>query len=701
MEKFPLDLHTNVQYIKGVGPHLAGVLAKKGIYNVGDLLFHFPSRYVDRRNILPIAKTPPGKDRTIIADVITSGVTYLGKRRSRIFEVIATDGKGMISAKWFNFHEEYMKKKFKKDKKILLAGELTEYNGTKQFVHPEAEVLEEENEPQFGGRLISIYPLTEGISQNTVRKIIRNAIEKYSSEIKEVFPREFLSKYKIDGLKDAMLTLHSPPNEADVEMFNSRRSSAHRTIIFLEFFMFELGLALRKAATEKKKGISIKFNKKFHDEFLSTLPFELTGAQERVISEIIADMERPHPMNRLVQGDVGSGKTLVALACALQTLHNGNQAAFMAPTEILAEQHYRTVSKITDKFRMPCALLTASIKGEMRESILAGIKDGSLPLLIGTHALIQSGVEFKKLGLAIIDEQHRFGVMQRKALHKKGAEPDVLVMTATPIPRTLSMTLYGDLEVSVIDEMPKGRKTIITKVYTDKLRQKLYDGMRKELSLGHQAYVVYPLIEESEKVDLKNATMMAEELSKVFAPDYRVELLHGKMKAEEKEKTMNAFKDGKVHILAATSVVEVGVDVPNATVMIVEHAERFGLAQLHQLRGRVGRGDDQSFCIMVCSERLTEEASRRLNIMKETCDGFRIAEEDLAIRGPGEYLGTRQSGLPLFKLADISLDIKLLQLARQAAFEVVTEDPLLETTKNRPIYEAIRDGGALELGGVG
>jgi ATP-dependent DNA helicase RecG len=690
-----------VQYVKGVGPRLASLLGKRGILTVSDLILHLPYRYVDRRRIASISDTPVGKERTIIAEVVTSGVAFLGRTRKRIFEVIAKDESGCLEAKWFHFNQSYMPKLFRKGTRVLFAGELTEYNGMKQFVHPETEILGEDDDSfELGGCLLPIYPLTEGISQRLLRKIIKNAWEKYEKHLLNPYPNDFLKRHNLTDFKKAVSELHIPPKDADFELLNSLGTHQHRTIIFTEFFFLELALAMRKESVAKEKGISFAFKEGVYKSLLATLPFELTAAQERVINEIKQDMSREHPMNRLLQGDVGSGKTIVAFAAAVQAVANGYQAAFMAPTEILAEQHYRTIAPIAEKLQIPCSLLTAGVKGKMRGEIYKGLASGAIPILIGTHAVIQQDVKFSKLGLAIIDEQHRFGVIQKQALHKKGSKPDVLVMTATPIPRTLAMTLYGDLEVSVIDEMPKGRKPIITKIYRESEHEKLYAGMRTELERGHQIYVVYPLIEESEKVDLKNATEMSGVLANFFSPKWRVELLHGRMSSEEKDRIMNEFKSGKVHILAATSVVEVGVDVSNATVMAIEHSERFGLAQLHQLRGRVGRGDAQSFCIMVAGGHLSEESRRRLNIMVETTDGFKIAEEDLSIRGPGEFLGTRQSGLPAFKLANLVRDVGVLQTARQTAFEIIANDPNLELPQNRSFAEYVKNNGGVEFGKV-
>ncbi|MFA4875234.1 MAG: ATP-dependent DNA helicase RecG, partial [bacterium] len=436
--------------------------------------------------------------------------------------------------------------------------------------------------------------------------------------------------------------------------------------------------------------------------------FALTQAQSRSISEIFADMESPRPMNRLLQGDVGSGKTVVALSAALKAIAAGYQAAIMAPTEILAEQHFATIAGIAAPLGVAHALLTSSVKGRERAAILQAIADGTVPLAVGTHALIQEGVVFGNLGFIVVDEQHRFGVMQRAALRKKGSTsaegvwPDVLVMTATPIPRTLAMTLYGDLDVSVIDELPKGRLPIATKLFDEARREKLYEGMRHELKRGRQCYVIYPLIEESEKLDLKNATDMCKELKGVFEPDYRVELLHGRMKSEDKERVMAEFKAGNIQVLAATSVVEVGVDVPNASVMVIEHAERFGLSQLHQLRGRVGRSNHQSYCILMADYRRSEEAKVRLRAMVETTDGFKIAEEDLALRGPGEFMGTRQSGLPPFRIANLARDVGILSQARDAAFKLIETDPELADPAHRRIREVLisRWEGRLTLADV-
>lgn len=691
-------LSTPVQYVKGVGPALASLLSRMGVLTVGDLLAVTPLRYIDRRRVLAVSELTPGKDRTISGRVVASGISFLGARRKRIYEIIVDDGTGKVSAKFFHFRQAYFRDKYPIGTELMLSGDVSEYGRTLQFIHPEMETAGEGVETsEIAGKIIPVYPLTEGLYQKTMRRIIRNAWDKYNENIHPIFPEEFAERYKLSDPWSCLQEVHFPSPDLDPDLLMIGRSAAHRTLIFDEFFFLELGLALRRRQHAVKPGIPFTAGGDVHARFIGALPFDLTGAQERVIGEIFADMEKAEPMNRLLQGDVGSGKTVVALAAAAKAISGGYQAAIMAPTEILAEQHYTTISNIAAPLGIPHALLTSSTKGAERREILEGVASGELPLVVGTHALIQEGVEFDRLGFVVVDEQHRFGVMQRAKLRRKGAPegegdpwPDVLVMTATPIPRTLAMTLYGDLDVSVIDEMPKGRKPIITKLYDEKQRQKLYTGIEHELAGGRQAYVVYPLIEESEKLDLKNATDMCEELRKVFEPKgYSVELLHGRMSGDEKERVMGEFKAGRIHVLTATSVVEVGVDVPNASVMVIEHAERFGLSQLHQLRGRVGRSEYQSFCILMAEYRRSEDAKRRLQAMVDTTDGFRIAEEDLALRGPGEFMGTRQHGIPPFRIANLARDVGILSQARQAAFDLVEADPGLSRQENARIKEVL------------
>ncbi len=689
-------LATPVQYVKGVGPALSSKLAKMGVLNVGDLLAVTPIRYIDRRKILSISELTAGKDKTIIGEVLRSGISFMGKRKKRIFEVVVGDKTGTASIKFFNFNQKFFQQKYAIGTRLLVSGEVLDFLRTHNFIHPEVEVLSESESAENSARIMPVYPLTEGLHQKTMRKIVQNAWDKYNHHLTPVFPEYFAERHGLCDPWKCLQEMHFPSCDLDPELLTIGRTEGHRTLIFDEFFFLELGLALRRNSQSVKDGISFPAEEKSTNAFIASLPFTFTKAQSRVIGEIFADMSSKRPMNRLLQGDVGSGKTVVALTAAIRAQAGGYQCAFMAPTEILAEQHFHTISKLAVTLGLKFDILTSSTKGTDRTRILAELASGEIKLIVGTHALIQEGVVFSKLGFVVIDEQHRFGVMQRGALQQKvksamnGIDPDVLIMTATPIPRTLAMTLYGDLDVSVIDELPKGRLPIVTKLYDETKREKLYDGIRHELRAGRQAYVVYPLIEESEKIDLKNATKMSREIAGVFEPQFKVALLHGRMKGEEKDSIMESFKRNEVGVLVSTSVVEVGVDVPNASVMVIEHAERFGLSQLHQLRGRVGRSTHQSYCILMADYKRSEEAVQRLMVMTETTDGFKIAEEDLRLRGPGEFLGTRQSGLPPFRIANLARDVSILSEARNAAFELVRKDPTLSAPEHRRIKEVLQ-----------
>ncbi|MEK6539525.1 MAG: ATP-dependent DNA helicase RecG, partial [Deltaproteobacteria bacterium] len=563
--------------------------------------------------------------------------------------------------------------------------------------------------------------------QKTIRRIIRNIVDEFVSHAVGSVPLSILKRYGLMELTNAVSEIHKPISElptpnlvpADFKQGSelSKDWLPRKSVVFDDLFSLELGLALKKQGMGKETGIAFNTDSARLgrvENFRRMLPFRLTAAQERVISEIKGDMSEPHPMNRLLQGDVGSGKTVVAFISSLIAIENGYQAAIMAPTEILAEQHYLNIHKYAEKLGIKTVLLTSSLAKTERNTALAGIKSNDISLAIGTHALIQEDVEFSKLGLVIIDEQHRFGVIQRAMLKNKGAmgngqgagknlTPDVLVMTATPIPRTLSMTVFGDLDISIINELPPGRRPIKTKVFRERERAQVYKTIRGELEKGRQAYVVYPLIEESEELDLKDATRMAEHLRKDIFPEYKTGLLHGRMKADEKEAVMKAFKDRETDILVSTTVIEVGIDVSNATCMVVEHAERFGLSQLHQLRGRVGRGEHDSHCVLLAANIGSIDTYKRLKVMEETNDGFRIAEEDLKIRGPGDFLGTRQSGLPDFRIADIMTDAAMLKKARDEAFNLIRNDPALEREEHSALKEIVkaRWKGRLELATVG
>jgi ATP-dependent DNA helicase RecG len=707
-------LRTPIQFVKGIGPRLSALLAKKGIRTIEDALYFIPRQYIDRRQIRKISELTPGRIETVRGTILQADGVWRGRRR--VFELHIGDETGVLIAKWFHFNPRVMKARFKKGMSLILSGEVRLFQFQKEMHHPEVEVCDGgEDSPSGGipplddslhfGRIIPIYSETEGLYQRQrwIRRIWKTIVDAYAPCAESGIPPEVCRRQGLLPLSEALRKVHFPDESDHWALLNEGKSPAHRRLIFDEFFFLELGLALRRSGTQREKGIAFPIQHRYTQALRRRLPFSLTPAQERVIAEIEADMRRPIPMNRLLQGDVGSGKTLVALMAALMAVEGGYQVALMAPTEILAEQHFFNLRSLVEPLGLRCSLLTSRLRRPLKDSIREEIERGECPIVIGTHALIQEAVNFKNLGLAIIDEQHKFGVLQRAALRKKGYRPDVLVMTATPIPRTLAMTLYGDLDVSIIDQLPPGRGPIATRVLSDTERFRAYRLLREEIGKGRQAYVVYPLVEESEQLDLKDATQMAKHLQRDIFPEFRVGLVHGQMKGEAKEAVMADFKDRKVQILVSTIVIEVGIDVPNATVMVIEHAERFGLSQLHQLRGRIGRGPDPSFCILMASPDTSEEGRRRLKVMEETTDGFRIAEEDLEIRGPGDLLGTQQSGLPDFRVAHFIRDFGLLAEARKEAFAIIEKDPLLSLPEHQIMKETLlfRWQGRLQLADVG
>ncbi len=678
----PGTLDTSVQYVKGVGPRLAGVLNKLGIFTVRDLLFYFPRRHEDRTHFARVSQLRHGQAVTIAGTVVaadnvrTRGPLVLTK-------VIVDDGSGVVVLTWFN--QKFRREQFQKlrGKRIVAYGTVQCGRWGVEIANPEWEVYSDEADPLSSGRVVPIYPLTEGMYQTLLRRIVRNAIDTYASMLEETLPADMRGRLDLVGIQEAISNIHFPTDEKALE-------AARKRLVFDELFLLQLALAMRKRGAEAPgRGIEFRIPEDLLEQLRQILPFELTDAQKRVIREIASDMARPVCMNRLLQGDVGSGKTVVALAAMLIAARNGYQSALMAPTEILAEQHYLGISEYIGKLDVigiHVDLLTGSLSAKQRQIVRDRIASGQTQIVIGTHALIQEGVQFHKLGLVIIDEQHRFGVLQRAALLEKGLTPDMLVMTATPIPRTLTLTVYGDLDVSIIDELPPGRKPVKTHWKQKSDRKKVYEALRKIIDQGRQAYVVCPLIEESEKLQVQAANDLAEFLANEMFPDLRVGLLHGQMKTEEKDAIMSAFRRGEIDILVSTTVIEVGVDVPNATVMVIEDADRFGLAQLHQLRGRVGRGPEQSFCVLIC-EGTSEESVRRMQIMASTTDGFVIAEEDLKLRGPGEFYGTKQSGMIGMKIADIFRDVPVLELARKEAFQLVEKDPQLSEPEHRLLKE--------------
>jgi ATP-dependent DNA helicase RecG len=697
-------LRRPMQFVKGVGPKISQLLKKKGIDTIEDALYNLPIRYEDRRQIRRIADLTTGARCVGYAEVITAGEVVYPKSRRRVYEAVLGDGSGFIIAKWFQ-GIPYIKGRLKKGDRVIFCGDIRGYRAQKEIYHPDLEWLEgTEGDSLHFGRIVPVYSETEGLYQRRIRGIMHQVVQHAARKVTSPIPPQVSARCNLMPLAEALCEVHFPQAYLDIERLNLKTSPPHQRLAFEEFFFLELGMALRRRGIAEQEGITFQIAKTpTAEKLLERLPFTLTKAQEQVIAEIKGDMAKPHPMNRLLQGDVGSGKTAVALVASLIAIDNGFQAALMAPTEILAEQHFLNLREWLRGSDVRLILLTGRSKGKERDELYQSIAEGTAQLVVGTHALIQEAVSFKRLGLGVVDEQHRFGVMQRARLKRKGAVPDLLVMTATPIPRTLAMTLYGDMEVSVLDELPPGRGAITTRVYREKERAAVYRLVEEEIAKGRQAYVVYPLVEESEQMDLRDATQGARRLQREVFPGYRVGLIHGRMKGEEKEEVMGAFREGAIQILVATTVIEVGIDCPNVTAMVVEHAERFGLSQLHQLRGRIGRGAHPSTCLLVAAPRLGKEAWRRLKVMEETRDGFRIAEEDLAIRGPGEFLGVRQWGLPDLRVANLIRDVRLLQQARQEAFALIDQDPRLGREEHRSLVEAIRGKWQerLELASVG
>lgn len=693
------DMGTNVQYLKGVGPKLGNLFSKRGIHSVRDLLEYYPRAYEDRRAVRNIATLKLDDVVSLKATVVKVTAIPMGKSQRKIYDILIRDLSGQIHCKFFRVPYRGYFERFPVGKEIRLTGKVISYRGKLEFHHPDLRDVEGDDEIQDD--LIPIYIEIENLSSAKLHRLIQNVIGQLSPGAwgNEKFPASLLQEYQLMGRKEALLQLHHPPVEQS-QAFSEQKSLAHRRIIFEEFFWLELYLAAKKTGLKKEKGIPLQSKNQNIEILKKSLPFELTGAQKRAFDDIARDLQQPHPMHRLVQGDVGSGKTLVAFMASVFVFDNGYQTCLMAPTEILAEQHFKNAQNILAPLGIKMAMLSGKTKTAERKEILEKLKSGEIHFLIGTHALIEDEVQFNNLALVIIDEQHRFGVEQRAKLKNKGLSPHFLVFTATPIPRTLAMTVYGDLEVSVIDEMPPGRSPIQTRVIYEKKRPEALKFMHEQVKKGRQAYVVYPLVEESEKIDLKNAVEEMQKLQVDF-PDLKIGLMHGKMKPAEKDLVMDQFRQGIVQVLVSTTVIEVGVDVPNANLMIIEHAERFGLSQLHQLRGRVGRGVQKSFCVLIMGYAVSEEGRARTQMMEQTTDGFKIAEFDLEMRGPGEFLGTRQSGLPGFQMANLVRDILILQDARKAAFEILKNDPELRKPENKYLRdELLRAHGPTALADI-
>ena len=696
------DLSTPVRFLRGVGPRRAADLERVGLHTVEDLLLRFPLRYENRAELKPVSALRPGQVATIVGEVLSVGLRSTRRPGFRIFELIVRDPTGPVRAAFPN--QAFLRDVFHPQQQVVLYGPVEfRGGGGLQFTNPEYEIIRGEGDDEDAtvhtGRIVPIYEKAGSMSPRIQRTLVHEVLAQLPAELPDPVPAPIRARHALPERRRAIADTHFPPPGSDVAALNAFSTPAQRRLVFEEFFLFQAGLILRKrrfAADRKARPIVI--DDRIRASAKRVLPFKLTGGQKSALKEIVEDMQRPEPMHRLLQGDVGAGKTIVAMIAAIVAMENGLQVAFMAPTEILADQHYLTIRRLLDSSRFRVASLTGSLTAARRRATLAELASGTTHLVVGTHALAEQDVVFDALGLAIIDEQHRFGVMQRATLRSKGMNPDMLVMTATPIPRTLALTTYGDLDVSVIRELPPGRQPIRTIAKPESRRDEVYRLVRKELDLGRQAYVVYPLVEDSEKIDLRAATEMADHLRAEVFPEFHVALLHGRLKQDEKDRVMAAFARGDVHVLVSTTVIEVGVDVANATMMVVEHAERFGLSQLHQLRGRVGRGAHASTCVLLYQPPLGDQGKARLDALVETTDGFVIAERDLALRGPGDFFGTRQSGLPTLRVGDLLRDHAVMEEARREAVAWLDQDAAA-----RPLIDYLSASWASRFGlaGVG
>ncbi len=742
---------TDIRFVKGVGPKRAASLEKLGIRTIEDALWCLPWKYEDRSRIVPIARLIPGEKATIAGTIHHPRLRRARRRNMTLLTMAIRDETAVAEVVFFN--QAYLETVLTHGTRVVLNGPVVaQAHGGSQMRSPHYEVVDDDENPLLHvGCLVPIYHETRGLSSRQLRAIMRLLLDEYGGRLPDPLPARLLRRQAWPSLETAMATTHFPGPGDDVRLLNDWRTPAHRRLAFEECFLLQLALALRQRMNQDEApGTAFQCADTFTAPFRARLPFRLTNAQQRVIAEIEDDMRAPHPMNRLLQGDVGSGKTLVALHTMLAACGDGCQAVFMAPTEILAEQHLLTIRPYLEPLNVSVALLTGGMAQKARAGVLEDLARGVVRIVVGTHALLEPDVQFARLGVVVVDEQHKFGVLQRGKLRDKGLHPDVLVMTATPIPRTLAMTAYGDLNVSVIDELPAGRQPVQTRVFRHSARHRAYDLVRNEVRAGRQAYIVYPLVEESDKLDLEAVLQAAERLREQEFPAMTLACLHGRMKSAEKTNIMKAFKAGEIQILVATQVIEVGVDVPNATAMVIEHADWFGLAQLHQLRGRVGRGAHRSFCFLISSSgkmpgrsdprdatpgdtsavsvtpgqrrlewpsrvdtvadhrigppiKATQTAEQRLKAMRQCADGFAIAEQDLAIRGPGEVLGTRQWGLPELRVANLVQDAELLEQARRDAFALIEEDPQLSHPDHRLLKATMlrRWQSKLDLGSIG
>jgi ATP-dependent DNA helicase RecG len=668
-------LATPLQFLKGVGPRKAADLKRAGLVTVEDLLYRLPFRYEDRSRMQAIASLRPGQKAAVLGEIKSANLAVTRRRGFRIFHLVLGDTSGAIRCTWMN--QAFLADILKPHLQVVVFGEVKLDSSGLHFMNPEYEIVSADSPGEspgnvHTGRIVPFYEKSGTVTPNMQRRLVRQALDLLPQEIPDALPEELRTRLSLSSRRSALEAAHFPPNEESIETLNEFRTPAQRRLIFEEFFLYQLGHAWRRhAGSVELKPFVPKVDDRIRASAAAVLPFKLTPGQKGALKEIVDDMLRAEPMHRLLQGDVGAGKTIVALLAGIVAMENGLQVAFMAPTEILAAQHYSNIARLLASSRFRVDMLTGSTPGLHKHTLLSHIERGSTHLVVGTHALVQDKIKFHKLGLVVIDEQHRFGVAQRAALRAKGLRPDVLLMTATPIPRTLALTDYSELDVSKITDLPPGRKPVHTWVKPESRRDEIYQLIREQLDAGRQAYIIYPLIEDSEKIDLKSATEMADHLQTEIFPAYRVALLHGRMKDDVKERVMHAFARGQLHILVSTTVVEVGVDVPNASIMVVEHAERFGLSQLHQLRGRVGRGAWESHCVLLYQAPWTDDARERLKAMAGSNDGFLIAERDLELRGPGDFFGTRQSGLPKLRTGDLVRDRDIMEEAHREARQLV------------------------------
>jgi ATP-dependent DNA helicase RecG len=678
-KKTHLHLDSPVQYIKGIGPKRASFLKRIGVETVRDLLFLIPHRYIDYSEVKPIRDLRIQDEATIMGKIALVNAQRTRSRKT-IIKIVLIDPTGEIVLKWFNRPD--LKNKFNMNDTMLVSGKISFYHGL-QMVNPLFEIIDKnENNTASKGMIIPVYPLTEGLSLWDIKRAVTIALEECLREIKETLPEELLQKHAMMGRQDALRRIHTPK-----DLNNAQR--ARERLVYEEFFYFELILAKRKANMKNVSGICMNRNGSYTDELITLLPYELTSDQKKSIEIILHDMQSPRPMNLLLQGDVGSGKTVVALYAMLVAIENGYQAALMAPTEILAEQHYMVLSPLLKQLKVNAALITSSIKKATRDKILTQLAEGTIDIILGTHALIEEKIAFKQLGLAIVDEQHRFGVMQRAALVNKGQNPDFLILSATPIPRTMALTLYGDLDVATITEKPPHRGEVVTSIIREREKADTFSFVREQLKQHRQAFVICPIIERSDKLDLKSIQEVNHEITQAF-PDLQIDTIHGRLKTPDRIAIMERFRAGKIAILIATTVIEVGVDIPNATIMLIEHPERFGLAQLHQLRGRIGRGAEKAYCFLLLGKYLKPETYERISFFANNNDGFILAQKDMKLRGIGEILGKRQHGLPDIKFGDLYEDRDLLFHARDDAFSLVKQDPDLKTSGHAMIRRYVK-----------